>query len=92
MSLLVMPNEDSLLPEILEIKKDVRELMDLVRILSGLVEMPASGSEREKIGIEFEDRLAAMLDRHPKPQHLAKSMSAIEGEVYQLPPVARKKN
>ena len=82
-----MPSEDNLSSEIRELKKDVRELSDLLRILAGFVQMPATGTEEEKAAIEFETRLGAMLDKHSS-HHLTKQkqLTAIEGEIIELPP------
>jgi hypothetical protein len=59
-----MQSEDLLSTEIKELKKDVMELLALLRLLSSLVQMPQSGTEEEKTAIEFETRLGAVLDKH----------------------------
>jgi hypothetical protein len=76
-----MPNEENLSTEIRELKKDVTELSELLRILAGFVQIPASGTEEEKAAIEFEARLGAILEKHAKGQHLMKRMGATEGEI-----------
>jgi hypothetical protein len=48
-----MQSEDHLSTEITELKKDVTELLALLRLLSSLVQMPESGTEEEKTAIEF---------------------------------------
>jgi len=80
-----MPNEDSHFLEIVALKKDVRELLDLVRMLSSFVLMPSPGTEEEKTAIEFESRLGAMLDKHPTPHGLVKPLHATEGIILELP-------
>jgi hypothetical protein len=81
-----MPNEDSLSSEFVDLKKDVRELLNLVRILSTFVLMPSPGTEEEKkTAMEFKNRLEAMLDKHPKPHGLLKPMHATEGKILELP-------
>jgi hypothetical protein len=80
-----MRNEDNLSTEIRELKKDVTELSELLRILAGFVQMPATGTEEEKSAIEFETRLAAILEKHARDHHLTKQIDAIEGETLKLP-------
>jgi hypothetical protein len=85
-----MQSEDHLSTEIMELKKDVTEILDLLRILSGFVQMPEPGTEEEKTAIEFETRLGTVIDKHV-PRHLSKQMDAIaiEAEVMQIPPASR---
>jgi hypothetical protein len=45
----------------------------------------APKTEEKKTTLEFEDRLGAALDKHPKPQHLMKPIHAIEGKILELP-------
>ena len=80
-----MQSEDHLSTEITELKKDVIELLTLLRLLSSLVQMPESGTEEEKTAIEFETRLGAVLDRHS--HHFSKRMDAMEGKVLERPRV-----
>jgi hypothetical protein len=80
-----MRNEDNLSAEIRELKKDVTELSELLRILAGFVQMPATGTEEEKSAIEFETRLAAILEKHARGHHLTKQTDAVEGEILKLP-------
>ena len=47
--------------------------------------MPSPGTEEEKTAMEFEDRLGAMLDKHPKPYGLLKPMHGTEGIILELP-------
>ena len=76
-----MQNKENLSTEIRELKKDVTELSELLRILAGFVQIPASGTEEEKAAIEFETRLGAILEKHAKGQHLMKRMGVTEGEI-----------
>jgi hypothetical protein len=50
--------------EIRELKTDVWELLNLVRLLDVFVQRPVSGMAEEKAGIEFETRLQAALQKH----------------------------
>ena len=82
-----MPNEDiekqlsDYATEIRTLKGDVRELLDLVRLLASFVQYPASGTEEEKIAIEFESRLEGTLEKHARYQHVTKGRDAMEGEI-----------
>lgn len=67
--------------EIKELKEDVRELLNLVQTLASFVEFPVSGSEEEKDAIEFENRLAAMVEKHARGPHLTKRTDGIEGQI-----------
>jgi hypothetical protein len=84
-SLLAMPNQDNPSAEIVELKKDVRELLELLRILSSFVLMPPPGTEKEKTALEYEDRLGAMLDKYASHGHLPHHKDALEGEILELP-------
>lgn len=79
-----MPSEDNLSTEIRELKKDVTELSNLLRILAGFVQMPAAGTEEEKAAIEFETRLGAILDKHASHRS-TEHRDAMEGEILELP-------
>ena len=50
--------------EIRELKTDVWELLNLVRLLQVSVKRPVSGMAEENAGIEFETRLQAALQKH----------------------------
>jgi hypothetical protein len=63
------------------LKEDVRELLELIRLLAGLVPMPVSGTEEEKVAIGFETRLAVMLNKHSAGHPMAGQKDAIEGEL-----------
>lgn len=65
--------------EIRVLKLDVRELSELLRLLTGFIPMPASGTEEEKVAIGFETRLAAMLDKHSAGHLRSQRKDAIEG-------------
>jgi hypothetical protein len=67
--------------EIRELKEDLRELFDLVRMLAGFVSMPVSGTEEEKAAIEFETRLGAILEKHARERHMAKRRDGMEGNI-----------
>jgi hypothetical protein len=67
--------------EIRVLKEDVRELVELIRMLAGFVPMPDSGTEDEKVAIGFETRLAVMLNRHSAGPPLAAHQDAIEGRL-----------
>jgi hypothetical protein len=82
-----MPEEDmesrlaDCTAEISDLKKDVRELVHLVEYLASFVEMPASGTEEERVALEFESRLGAILEKHSRRLHQTKHKNAIEGEL-----------
>jgi hypothetical protein len=69
----------NLASEIRVLKEDVRELLELIRLLAGFVPMPASGTEEEQVAIGFETRLAVMLNRHSAGYPTAGHQDAIEG-------------
>jgi len=46
--------------EIVELKADVRELLNLIRLLDAFVQRPVSGMAEEKSAIEFSTRLRAI--------------------------------
>ena len=50
--------------EIRELKVDVWELSNLVRLLAAFVPRPVSGMVEEKAAIEFETQLRAVLQKH----------------------------
>jgi hypothetical protein len=50
--------------EIRELKVDVWELSNLVRLLAAFVPRPVSGMVEEKAAIEFETQLHAVLQKH----------------------------
>jgi hypothetical protein len=87
-----MPNEDigngplqtkqaDLSTEISELKEDVWELLNLVRLLAGLVEMPVPGTENEKAAMEFETRLGAILEKRARARQSAKQRHGLEGNI-----------
>ena len=82
-----MPNEDiekqlsDCATEIRTLKGDVRELLDLVRLLASFVQYPASGTEQEKIANEFESRLEGALEKHASYHHSMKGKDGMEGEI-----------
>jgi hypothetical protein len=82
-----MPNEDiekqlsDYATEIRTLKGDVRELLDLVRLLASFVQYPASGTEEEKMAIEFESRLEGALEKHARYQHSMKGKDGMEGQI-----------
>ena len=80
-----MPNQDNPSAEIVELKKDVRELLELLRILSGFVLMPPPRTEKEKAALDYEDRLGTMLDKYAGHGHPAQHKDAIEGEMLEVP-------
>jgi hypothetical protein len=53
--------------EIRELKADVRELLNLIRLLDAFVQRPVSGMAEQKSAIEFSTRLRAMLQKHGMP-------------------------
>jgi hypothetical protein len=67
--------------EITELKEDVWELLNLVRLLAGLVEMPVPGTENEKAATEFETRLGAILEKRAGAPHLTKQRDGLEGNI-----------
>ena len=67
--------------EIRVLKDEVRELVELIRLLAGFVPMPASGTEEEQVAIGFEARLANMLNRHCAGHPRAGHQDAIEGKL-----------
>jgi hypothetical protein len=70
------------------LKKDVTEVLALLRLLSGLAQMLESGTEEEKTAIEFETRLGAMIDKHAR--HFSTRIDATEGEFLELPFISRR--
>ena len=63
----VKRHEDALMEdakEIRELKVDVWELSNLVRLLAAFVPRPVSGRVEEKVAIEFETQLQAVLQKH----------------------------
>ena len=83
-----MSNEDIVMglsnctKQIRELKEDVQELVDLVRLLAGILQMPVSGTEEEKTAIEFEARLQGLLQKHPRGHHhITNQKDAMEGEI-----------
>jgi hypothetical protein len=67
--------------EIKELKDDLRETLNLVRLLASLVQMPAPGAEDETAATEFEARLGAMLEKHPAVHHSSKQRDGMEGNI-----------
>jgi hypothetical protein len=67
--------------DIKALREDVREVVELIRLLAGLVPMPASGTEEEKVAIGFETRLAVMLNRHSAGHPMPERRDAIEGKL-----------
>jgi hypothetical protein len=60
-------HEDALTEDVKQIKSlkdDLRELLNLMRLLGVFVQRPVSGMEEEKAAIEFDTRLRAMLEKH----------------------------